>query len=84
MSIRIEIDDIIPVGAGDCMMKDATIYASTVKEALELDHSSFIMGSILYIVEEGKSYMLSEDGALGVWRSMTDGGVLTEGGSSHG
>lgn len=79
MSTRIENNDLVPVGAGDRVMKDVTVYASTVKEALELDHSSFIMGSILFVVEDGRSYMLSDDGELGVWRSMTDGSALAEG-----
>jgi hypothetical protein len=30
MSIRIEINDLIPVGAGDCVMKDVTVCASNV------------------------------------------------------
>ena len=79
MSKRIEINDLIPVGAGDLVMKDVTVYASTAKEARELDHSSFIMGSILFVMEEGRSYMLSDDGERGIWRDMADGSVLSEG-----
>jgi hypothetical protein len=82
MSKRIEINDLIPVGAGDLVMKDVTVYASTAKEARELDHSSFIMGSILFVVEDGRSFMLSDDGERGVWRDMTDGSALAKGGSA--
>ena len=81
MSTRIEINDLIPVGAGDRVMKDVTVYVSTVKEARELDHRSFIMGSIMFVVEDGRSFMLSDDGERGIWRDMTDGSPLTEGGS---
>jgi hypothetical protein len=39
------------------------------------------MGSILFVVEDGRSFMLSDDGERGIWRDMTDGSPLTEGGS---
>lgn len=80
MSIRIEVNDMIAVGTGDCVMEDVTVYVSTHKEALDLDTSRYMMGSILFIIEEGRSFMLDRDGQSGVWRDVSDGTVLERGG----
>ena len=80
MSIRIDINDQIAVENGTRHMVDALVYATTAKEALEVDTSRFVMGSMLLVIDEGKSYILDDDGAKGRWRDRCDGALLREGG----
>jgi hypothetical protein len=82
MSIRIEINDQIAVEGGNRHMVDATVYATTAKEVSEVDTSRFVMGSMLLVIDEGKSYMLDDDGAKGRWRDRGDGSLLEKGGDA--
>ncbi len=61
--------------------EEVTVYATTRKEALAVNTESFVIGSTLFITGEGGVYMLDADGSCGgVWRSVRDGSLLTEGG----
>ncbi len=82
MSIRIDINDQIDVNNGTSQMVDALVYVTTAKEASEVDTSRFVMGSMLLVIDEGKSYMLDDDGAGGRWRDRSDGTLLAEGGDT--
>lgn len=59
-------------------MEDAAIYAATRADALQVDTATLIGGSLLYIIREGKLYMLDRDG--GNWYSVADGKTLEEDG----
>jgi hypothetical protein len=65
---------------GHVFMEDVTVYVTTRQEALTVNSTRFVMGSLLYIIDEGTCFMLDADGAEGIWRSMTDGKALGEGG----
>ncbi len=80
MSVRIETNGDIHVDHGETRMEDVTVYATTRAEAQAISTARYIMGSVLYIVREGTVFMLDDDGAAGVWRSMSDGTALDEGG----
>lgn len=61
--------------------EDVTVYATTRKEALAINTDTFVIGSTLFITEEGGVYMLDADGSCGgIWRSVRNGSPLTEGG----
>lgn len=63
--------------------EEVTVYATTRKEALAVNIESFVIGSTLFITEEGGVYMLDADGSCGgIWRSVRDGSPLAEGGES--
>ena len=80
MSIRVESNGTAALHRGTFQMDDVIIYATTRAEALSLDRSRYMIGSILYVVREGGVYMLDADGNEGVWRSMKDGAALQDGG----
>lgn len=80
MSIRIDSHEQMAVQNGHVFMEDVTVYVTTRQEALTVNSARYVMGSLLYIIDEGACYMLDADGAEGIWRSMTDGTALTEGG----
>lgn len=80
MSIRVESNGSADLYRGTFQMEDVTVYATTRAEALSLDRSRYMIGSVLYVVSEGTVYMLDADGNEGVWRSMKDGSVLGDGG----
>lgn len=79
MSIRVEQNDHILVSNGTRPMRDVTVFATTAAEAVGVDRSSFLMGSMLYVIREGLAYMLDSDGTAGEWRSVEDGSPLTGG-----
>ena len=63
--------------------EEVMVYATTRKEALALNTETFVIGSTLFITEDGSIYMLDADGSSGgIWRSVRDGAPLTEGGDA--
>ncbi len=78
MSVRIDINDQIAIGTGERVMEDVIIYATTKEEAMEIDTGRFVMGSVLYVIDEGKTYMLNRDGREGIWRDLENGMSLGE------
>jgi hypothetical protein len=76
MSIRIETHGHIPVDGGDRHMREVIIYASTAEEAMAVDTADFVLGSLLYVINDGRSYMLNGDGREGEWRAVADGTPL--------
>ncbi len=80
MSIRIETNHDIPIHNGETRMEEVTVYATTRTEAAKLSTARFIMGSVLFVIDEGNSFMLDADGTDGTWRSVTDGTPLNGGG----
>jgi hypothetical protein len=82
MNTRIDIHEQIAVEDGHSFMEDVTVYATTRQQALAISTESFVKGSMLFIINEGRAFMLNEDGLRGEWRDISDGSVLTEGGES--
>lgn len=76
MSIRIETHGQIPVDRGERRMREVIVYATTAEEALTVDTSDFVLGSLLYVINAGRSYMLNRDGREGEWRAVADGAAL--------
>ncbi len=61
--------------------EEVTVYATTGREALQVNTETFVIGSTLFLIEDGSVYMLDADGSSGgVWRSVKDGTPLTDGG----
>ncbi len=82
MSIRIETNGDIQIHNGATRMEDVTVYATTRTDAQAVDTSHFIMGSLLYVIQDGRVYMLDDDGSAGTWRAVADGTSLAEGGDA--
>ncbi|MBO5510259.1 MAG: hypothetical protein J6B24_00855 [Clostridia bacterium] len=82
MNTRIDIHEQIAVEDGNTFMEDVTVYATTRQEALAVSTESFVKGSMLFIINEGRAFMLNEDGSEGEWRDISNGSILTEGGDS--
>lgn len=80
MSIRIESNGFMTVNGGTVQMEDVSVYVTRREDVLKLDSSRFLMGSVLYIIREGATYILDDDGARGVWCAADDGHVLALGG----
>ena len=78
MSVRIETHGIMPVEDGDRKMREVIVYTATVQEAQAVDTADFILGSLLYVINEGRSYMLNADGRDCEWRAVADGARLGE------
>lgn len=75
-SEKIQLDEYTTVEA-------VTIYATTREEAASVPTDGFVIGSTLILTREGGMYMLDADGHRGgVWRSLRDGSLLTEGGEA--
>lgn len=78
MSVRKDVNKIVRAGKnGERVLEDATVYATTRNEALEIDTRGFLMASSLTIMENGSMYLLDADGDRGgKWRSVVDGSEL--------
>lgn len=79
MSIRVEQNDNVLVDNGRVPMRSVTVFATTAAEAAEVDSTNFLMGSVLFVIRDGRAYMLDGDGEAGAWRSVEDGTPLTGG-----
>jgi hypothetical protein len=60
-------------------MEDAALFATTRTEALGIDTSGLVQGSVLVIIREGKVYLLDRDG--GTWCRSDSGTTLEEDGA---
>lgn len=80
MSIRVESNGFMAVEGGTVQMEDVNVYVTSREDLKDLDSSRYVMGSVLYVIREGGSYVLDDDGKKGIWRSVRDGSPLTAGG----
>lgn len=78
MRIRKEISKTVRVEEnGRRTMNEVTVYATTAEDALTIDTSDLLIGSMLIVIRTSEIYMLDADG--GEWRSVQDGKPLASG-----
>lgn len=78
MSIRKDTHRVVRVtrAGHQAYMEDAALFATTREEALGIDTSGLVQGSVLVIIREGKMYLLDSDG--GTWCRSDSGRTLEE------
>lgn len=77
-SIRRDVTRALDVTSGGrtVRMEEATLIVPTREAARSVDTACLLCGSLLYVVREGKLYVLDSDG--GTWCSAEDGRTLEE------
>ena len=78
MSIRKDTHRVVRVTqeSRQAYMEDAALFVTTREEALGIDTSGLVQGSVLVIIREGKMYLLDGDG--GTWCRSDSGRTLEE------
>lgn len=72
----VERSVLVTVDGAPVRMEEAVIYAATRSDALAVDKSHLIRGSMLYVIRTAALYVLDADG--GTWCSADGGTTLEE------